>query len=133
MKSIADSFGRSRAFAPVIAVAIALSSFFLLEGVGRTGACVSQAAVRAATPAIQADCVPVGRPANPAPLSAPCGLVDSVEDEVETGDPQSLRFIASWRPARRTGESVAGPGRRASVSALLARAADFGRLCRRLL
>lgn len=136
MKSTPDSLGRSLSvgLALVALLVVAVLSSFCQEGSGPRHACGASVALRDMTPAIHGQSPPAGTPSTPAPSPA-SGVADAPEDEVEGGDPSGLRFSTAWRPAKRVCEGASGPalGCRDSVSALVARAADYGRLCRRLL
>lgn len=134
--SITDSIDRPPSFALVLAAGfiVALWSLSWLEGSARSHGDATAVALHAATPAMRGQSPPADTPSTPVPFPV-CGVAEVLEDEVECGGPSALRFSAACRPQKRSieGGSGHGLGRLEAVFALLARAADYGRLCRRLL
>lgn len=134
MASISDIVGRSLPSARAIAgMLFALLSLGFLAAFEPSDSVAMAVSIHDPTPAVSGHPAPADRP-SPSTASLPSsGIFDSVEEESEGGDVAGLRFIARRGAAKRAEARAAGPDYPGSVTALLARAADYGRLCRRLL
>lgn len=137
MRSLFDIIDRSLSSANALAVAIVVLqlSLFCMGFCGSNDSFVNPVSRHGATQVIHGQSLPTDRPLTPSPLLPAHVAADFVEDEVESEDPFGPRFSITWQPVKRADARVAGLGlfHRASVTALLARAADYGVLCRRLL
>lgn len=132
--SISDIIGRSLPSARAIAVTIvALFSLGFLVSFERRESVAIGLSSRDLTPAVSGHSAPADRPSTPSAALPFSGIFDPVEEESEGGDLSELRFVAERGAAKRAEERAARPDHPGSTTALVARAADYGRLCRRLL